>query len=264
MHAKYTAIKTDKLHIEELQERFKLQESFKTEDIVLFYKQFEPDLPKSTVNWRTYTLVQKGIIERIAKGRFKIGQGLTFTPEVTSQQKTIYKNLQKRFPHSRFCIWNTNVLNEFSQHQSIVSFTLIEVEKDSLQSFFYELKEIKSNVFLEPSTEIIENYILPIKNPIIIKSLKSEAPIQSIGKISVPTIEKILADLFCDKEFFFFYQGKELKNIFQEAFSKYTINQTKLLRYCNRRGKKAELETYLIKNQFDNTYQIRQKHSGEV
>jgi hypothetical protein len=92
---------------------------------------------------------------------------------------------------------------------------------------------------------VIENYLLRIKSAIIVKTLISEAPIQTVQNITVPTIEKILVDLFCDKNLFYAYQGKELHTIFQEAFSKYTINQNKLMRYSNRRGKKEEFIKYL-------------------
>ena len=52
----------------------------------------------------------------------------------------------------------------------------------------------------------------------------------------------MLVDLYCDVELFQFYQGKEKNTIFKEAFSKYTINKSKLLRYASRRGKKEEIE----------------------
>ena len=52
----------------------------------------------------------------------------------------------------------------------------------------------------------------------------------------------MLVDLYCDVDLFQFYQGKEKGTIFKEAFSKYTINKSKLLRYASRRGKKEEIE----------------------
>lgn len=211
----------------------------------MFYRAIEPQISKATINWRIYTLVQTDVLERIGKGIFKIGKNQTFTPEITSQQKAIYRNLYRKFPFSQFSIWNTNILNEFSLHQSNLAFTLVEVEKDSVQSVFYNIRENKNNVFLEPSGETIENYILLVKNPIIIKTLISEAPVQTVQNIPVPTIEKILVDLYCDKDLFFAYQGKELHTIFKEVFLKYTINQSKMLRYSSRRGKKEEFKEYL-------------------
>lgn len=55
----------------------------------------------------------------------------------------------------------------------------------------------------------------------------------------------MLVDIFCDKIVFLAYQGNEMKTIFTSAYNKYTINENKLLRYANRRGKKEQLQKYL-------------------
>jgi len=41
-------------------------------------------------------------------------------------------------------------------------------------------------------------------------------------------------------------QGAEKRTIFKEAFTKYTINQSKMLRYADRRRKKEELKQFVI------------------
>jgi hypothetical protein len=54
-----------------------------------------------------------------------------------------------------------------------------------------------------------------------------------------------LVDIFCDVIIFSAQQGSEMRTIFNEAFSKYTVNQSKMLRYANRRRKKEVFEKYL-------------------
>ena len=54
-----------------------------------------------------------------------------------------------------------------------------------------------------------------------------------------------IIDIFCNDIIFSAYQGNEMKTIYKNAFSKYAINESKLLRYANRRGKKEELKNYL-------------------
>jgi len=242
---KYKNIETSKLYIETIKANFGSHESFKTDDIALFFKTFDPELSKQTINWRIYHLVQKGILERLGRGVFRIGKNHLFIPELSSQQKLIYNKILSLFPFSNFCIWNTSIINEFSLHQSNMNFTLVEVEKDSLQSVFYELKETKNNVFIEPTNDVIENYVSNIKNPIIVKALITEAPLQKVDGTKTTTIEKLLVDLFCNKELFFAFQGKELRTTMDEAFSKYSVNQNKMIRYANRRGKKEEFVNYL-------------------
>jgi len=54
-----------------------------------------------------------------------------------------------------------------------------------------------------------------------------------------------LVDIFCDDVIFSAQQGAERRTIFREAFTNYTINQSKMLRYANRRRKKEELNDYV-------------------
>lgn len=55
----------------------------------------------------------------------------------------------------------------------------------------------------------------------------------------------MLVDIFCDEIIFSAYKGNEMKTIFTSAFNKYAINENKLLRYANRRGKREQLKKYL-------------------
>lgn len=131
-------------------------------------------------------------------------------------------------------------------HQPGRFYLLIEVEKDATQSVFYYLKEKKFPVFLEPTKELIEKYIPDEKETFIVKALVSEAPLQKINKINTVTIEKMLVDIFCDDVIFAAQQGSEMRTIFQEALSKYTVNENRMLRYADRRKGKNSFREYLI------------------
>ena len=93
---------------------------------------------------------------------------------------------------------------------------------------------------------MVENYLLHMKDVIVIQNLISQAPLQEIQKTTTVTLKKLLVDLFCEKNLFFYLQGSELQNIFQRAFEKYTINESKLLRYADRRKKKDEIREMII------------------
>jgi hypothetical protein len=55
----------------------------------------------------------------------------------------------------------------------------------------------------------------------------------------------MLVDIFCDDVIFSAQQGGEMRTIFKNAFEKYTINQSKMLRYADRRRKKEELNQFI-------------------
>lgn len=233
------------LKIEELRNQFKNESSFGNQGLAQFYKQFETGIKPTTVNWRVYTLVQIGVLQRIGRGRFKLGIGKNYLPEISSGMKSIYKKVSQEFPFLNICLWNTSSLNEFMVHQPGNFYYLLEVEKEAAESVFYFLRDTKFAVFLEPDKDILEKY-LPQKNEVIIvKSLVSEAPLLTVEKIKTASIEKMLVDIFCDELIFSAQQGTEMRTIFEAALTKYTVNQSKMLRYANRRGKKNRLIAFL-------------------
>ncbi len=200
-----------------------------------------------------YSLVQKEVLQRIGRGEFRLGKGRKYIPEISSLTKSIYKKLKAEFPYANFCVWNTAVLNEFMQHQPNRFFLLVETDKEITNSAFYFLREIKKSVFIEPNNDILEKYIVNEKEVVIIKPLISEAPTQKIHKVETATIEKILVDIFCDDVIFSAQQGAEKRTIFKEVFTKYTINQSKMLRYADRRRRKEELKQFV--KTFSNLWQ---------
>lgn len=131
------------------------------------------------------------------------------------------------------------------QHQPNRFFLLVETDKETTNPAFYFLREIKKSVFIEPTNDILEKYIVTEKEAVVIKPLISEAPTQNINDVETATIEKMLVDIFCDDKIFSAQQGAEMRTIFTEAFTKYTINQSKMIRYADRRRKKEELTQFV-------------------
>lgn len=245
MYSNFNTIATDKLNIEQLKDYFKDTESFETSDIVKFYLQREPEVKTTTINWRVYNLVQTGVLNRIGRGRFAIGKNRVYIPELSSKIKLVHSKLKKEFPFLRMCIWNTSSINEFMIHQPGRFYILIEVDKEAAQSVFFYLKAHKFSVFIEPTKDVIEKYLPDEKETLIVKSLVSEAPLQILNRINYPTIEKILVDIFCDDVIFAAQQGYEMRTIFQEVFNKYTVNESRMMRYADRRRKKESFREYL-------------------
>lgn len=206
---------------------------------------FEPNIKQTTINWRVYTLVQMGVLNRIGRGKFSLGKGLIYVPEITSKIRSLYNKLKKEFPFLKICIWNTSTINEFMRHQPGRFYLIVEVEKEATQSVFYFLKEKKQAVFIDPTNDILEKYLPIDKEAVIVKSLVSESPTQSIDGVNTISLEKLLVDIFCDQVIFTAQQGAEMQIIFQEVFEKYSLNQNRIIRYASRRRKKDSFNKYL-------------------
>jgi len=210
-----------------------------------FYRKFEPNIKAITVNWRVYILIQMGILKRVGIGKFNLSADNIYSPEISEKIITLNTELKLQFPFLNFCLWETSLLNEFMIHQPGKFFLIVEAEKSSTEAVFYYLKENSYPVFHEPNEEIINKYFPEDTEPIVIKSLVSEAPVQNIKGVNTVTIEKMLVDVFSDDIIFTAQHGSELVNIFKSAFDKYTVNENRMLRYADRRRQKENLDNFL-------------------
>lgn len=235
------------LHISQLQETYTVDDVITSAELFKFYQKYEPAIPKATVNWRVYELVNKEILERIGKGRFRLGSVSLFTPDLNTKHFKINSAIKSNFPFISYCIWDSSSIKEFVQHLPINNITLVDIERGAEEAVFYTLKEHFANMFLLPKKDLLENVVLEIPKSVIIRTLVSEAPIREVRKVPVAAIEKILVDLFTDEEFAYL-RGSELRQVFMTAFERYTISESKMLRYADRKRKKESILKFLTEN----------------
>ena len=240
-------INTDKLHIETFKKYFKNVESISVNDIVDFYRKYDSSIKKSTISWRIITLVDTGIIQRVGRGKYKLGKQKEFTPLITKEIERLYSKLKEEYPFLDISIWSTKWITQWMLHIPSSFETIIEVEKGSEENIFYFLSDIQDNVFLNPSKDILNKYVNTDKPIIIVKNLVTGSPLQIVDNVQIPSIEKILVDLIADDKLYSAYQGRDLYNIIENAYEYNTINKDKLVRYANRRTKGKQLEHFIIK-----------------
>jgi hypothetical protein len=132
-------------------------------------------------------------------------------------------------------------------HQPGRFYTLVEVERDAIENVFYLLRESRQHLFLDPSPQVLSLYASGQKETTIVKALVSEAPTQKVNGVQTVTVEKLLVDIFCDETVFASQQGGEMELIFREAFGRYTVHESRMLRYADRRRKKEAFDDYLTK-----------------
>ncbi len=236
-----------KLKSKEIIEYFK-NKPFTSNDLYEFYKKLEPDLKKSAFKLRVHNLKKQGIINSLMKGVYITTSKKNFEPPISDQLINLFFNIKKKFPYAKIAIWETSWLNKYMVHQVFSNNIILEVEKDAARAVFSYLQEDYSNVYLNSKKFEIEHYIISKYNNIIIKNLTMTSPLMEKESIKIPTIEKIIVDLYMDKKIFNSYQGSELKNIFQEFFNTYNINQSTLRQYANKRHIKDKL-IYFLENE---------------
>jgi len=236
-------------------EEFKDRECFTRKDLFEFYRYFEPDLKEGTFGWRIYVLKDKSIIRPLKRGLYVISYKPRFKPEISPELVKLAKRITNKFGDTKYCIWETEWLNEFSQHQASRRIILIEIEKDFIESLYYELKDSARNeLFLNPDDKAIDYYIAESDYPVIIKKLITRSPItgrtEKRVKFYTPLLEKILVDLFAEEKLFYFLQGSELMHIYEYAISNYAINFTKLFSYAKRREREQDIKQFLTNHMY--------------
>jgi DNA-binding Lrp family transcriptional regulator len=236
-----------KQYIQKLKHYFAQKELITTSDVVDYFALNQPDISRATVNWRVHELVRTGVLERIGRGRFRLGKTRIYHPDLSQHLGGIFKQIQEKLPYGKTCIWSLGWVNEFTQHVFSTSLCVVEAERDMTEAVYHLLKEKSPHVFYDIDASFINEYVLKQDKPILVRKLITDAPVQRIDDITVPTLEKILVDIASDKEFGFLY-GNELNTVFQNAFGRYTINISKQLRYAERKGKKAMIQSLIPKS----------------
>ena len=234
-------MKMDKDLIDKLIKNFSDQVSFSVDDIFRFFSEQNPAILRTTANWRIHSLERAGVIQRVGRGIYRLGKSNPFQTELSSKIKKIARSIKKELPYTNFCVWELAVVNFFSRNLINFNLLFIEVERVSVDSVYYRLKETNKNVVhLRKSYDDISE----LGGNICVRPLVSHAPIQIQKQINVASLEKILVDLATDKEFFAF-QGNEIFFIYENAFEKYTINESAMLRYAARKEKRAQIQEIL-------------------
>jgi hypothetical protein len=170
------------------------------------------------------------------RGVYRLEQGTPFLPILGNLAKRIALLLARELPLVKSCIWETRWISNWMELQPPYNWTIVETEKEVLESVFSSLTGLSKKVFLDPDQKVVDLYILPLNEAVIVKPLLSESPTFPIGKITSAAPEKILVDIVAEPDIFRAQQG-ELDRIYANAFKEIRINQTKMLRYASRRRK---------------------------
>lgn len=235
---------SNELKIEEIKNVFG-DKPFTNKELYHFYQKYDPNLNKNTFRWRVYALKNYGAINTLKRGVYSTKRKKVFEPAVSKQLKNLFAKVQNQFPYVDMCIWESSWLNNLMLHQAFSSNIIIEVDKDAASAVFAFLQESHKDVYLNPKKYEVEHYISAGQTNIVIKTLTITSPLQETQNIKIPTIEKIMVDLFVDDELFVTYQGAELQNIYREVFTSYSVNRSTLTQYANKRHVKDKMDEIL-------------------
>ena len=216
---------------------------FKTKDLSE-YLSGKIDVSQKMLSWHLRKLVDQEKIFRIGKGVYTTKPKAFFRPIPNVLSIRLYKKLKAAYPLLDFCIYNGEILSDLQHHLSYNNNIYIETERDATETIFHFVQDIHKRCFLSPKEDMMSDYVHLDKKAFIVKPLISESPIQEVNDIKVPSIEKLLVDIQCDRDFYYL-QGQETLYMMQHAFTNYNVNVGLLLRYASRRNIKSKIEKYI-------------------
>ena len=204
----------------------------------------EADISRQTISWYLTKLIESGQLRRIGHGKYSKADKQQFDIVPTEEQRSLNEMLKQHWPYAHFCIYNGDVISPLQHLLSANNITYIETEREATSAVFNHLRDEGRTAYLRPTRELMYNYIDLSQPAIFVKPLITESPVQESNGVLVPTLEKLLVDLQKDADFFYLQEAEGV-NIFRNALSLYTINESRLLRYASRRGLRKEIETII-------------------
>ena len=217
--------------------------NFKTKDLSE-YLSGKIDVSQKMLSWHLRKLVDQEKIFRIGKGVYTTKPKAFFRPIPNALSIRLYNKLKAAYPLLDFCIYNGEILSDLQHHLSYNNNIYIETVRDATETIFHFVQDIHKRCFLSPKEDMMSDYVHLDKKAFIVKPLISESPIQEVNGIKVPSIEKLLVDIQCDRDFYYL-QGEETLYMMQHAFTNYNVNVGLLLRYASRRNIKSKIEKYI-------------------
>ena len=240
------------LHLNELNTAFLAKGRVQKSALRSFYAHLEPTLTEQTFRRILYALEKRQALTPIAAGIYAIHENAAppskknYMPVWSTSHQALKQMLQETFPYLETLSWETAMLKEWMIHQPANNQIILETERDTCESVFnYLQQKYPGKVFLEPDRAMMERYILPLSESILITRLITQSPKKKVGGLNFPRLEKILVDVFIDTDKFFAFQGDELVHIFENSFAAYWISEKTLLRYAGRRKVATRLMEFI-------------------
>ena len=232
----------------------RLQDMLQEPDVVFTKNEFadliheiNPHYSERSIYWLLRKLQQENQIQKLGKNIFQAvcqeKQKSSYSYKHSSEWKLIVSDVSKKYPLMDFQAWELIQFNEFVNHQIAHNTVFIEVEAMLEETVFRALKKEFSCVLLCPSEETFYQYRSPEQTIVVLK-LISEAP-KPIGESYNTPLEKLLVDLFSKKLPGHLIEQAEYPAVYEEAFSKYLIDQKKMFRYARRRGVEEEIKEFI-------------------
>jgi len=220
------------------------QAQFTTQKLIELLTVLNPETTKNTHSWRINQLKSTGQIHQIGRGLYSFISKPEFTPTLSLKTKRLYNRVEALVPGIEIVVWETPMLSDIIGQPIDKHFIFFHTKRDKIDLLHGKMLDFSRPTFPNPNKEIIEKYLLPLNEAIIILPLSTQTPIMKLNDFKTKTIEGLLVSA-CLVESILMPLGIDLNKLFAAALSKYNVNESKLLRYAGRRDRRTEISEIL-------------------
>ena len=217
--------------------------SFTTKDFVGMVKESQAAYSDRKAYRMLHDLQDDGRIMKVGRGHYsKTSLKSPYRFKASSLMDELVNLIDKEYPLITYQTWELYQWNEFVNHQLAHNAYFIEVESGLETTVFDMLLEKYPRVLLDPDME--EYYRYRADDMIIVQKLISGAPAPQPGSKQA-SLEKLLVDIFSRKLTGQLIERAEYRQIYEDAFGKYAINELAFFRYAGRRHLKSDIRKFI-------------------
>ena len=208
----------------------KENQSFTTKDFVGMVKESQAAYSDRKAYRMLQDLQDDGRIMKVGRGHYsKTSVKSPYHFKASSLMDELVSLIDNEYPLITYQTWELYQWNEF-------------VESGLETTVFDMLLEKYPRVLLDPGIE--EYYRYRADDMIIVQKLISGAPAPQPGSKQA-SLEKLLVDIFSRKLTGQLIERAEYRQIYEDAFGKYAINELALFRYAGRRHLKSDIRKFI-------------------
>ena len=164
----------------------------------------------------------------------------------TAPIRNIINLMKREFPLLEFNIWSTQQLAAYFHHIPTRFFTFIYADRDYLQAIYEKLIMKGKNVFLNPTPKEADKIFNVEKETIILRPSITKEPTENDHS----KIEKILVDLYIEKDNIQIMDEWEYERIFENIASRNSIHIDVFHYYIRRRKLSVNCPLHAIINRY--------------
>ena len=209
------------------------------DELVTFSKGLNKETARKTVIWNVNDLVRQGKAVRFGRGVYGFMRMARFHYVVSETVKRACCLLQEKYKYLVVTVTDSLVLGQFMNLQPFSSIVIMETKKSATSAVVSTLRKEGVDAYAKKDYPLLEQYISSPQHFVVRPELAVNPKLTQEGNMRIANLEKLLVDLICDEDIFGQYQGKELKNIYQNVTENFVVNFSQMIKYASTRKKKV-------------------------